>query len=138
LKRDQFDLFQIEFSFAILLILSIAVKDWAKPPLDHVDPYHLGIRFVGFIMVNFLLRFICSEVCFAAFGSQIFVDADLLVSLRPEYFWTRLILPRQSAVTLFVLGGAARSDCHWRVARSRTEPVWGWASGVVCLAQTFA
>jgi hypothetical protein len=27
----------------------IAVKDWAKPPLDHVDPYHLGIRFVGFL-----------------------------------------------------------------------------------------
>jgi hypothetical protein len=21
-----------------------AVKDWAKTPLDHVDPYHLGIR----------------------------------------------------------------------------------------------
>jgi hypothetical protein len=40
LKRDQFDLFQIEFSFAILLILSIAVKDWAKPSLNHVDPHH--------------------------------------------------------------------------------------------------
>jgi hypothetical protein len=40
LKRDQFDLFQIEFSFAILLFLSIAVKDWAKPPSDHIDPYH--------------------------------------------------------------------------------------------------
>jgi hypothetical protein len=40
LKRDQFDLFQIEFSFAILLFLSIAVKDCANPPSDHVDPYH--------------------------------------------------------------------------------------------------
>jgi hypothetical protein len=66
LKRDQFDLFQIEFSFAILLFLSIAVKDWAKPPSDHVDPYHLGIRFVGFLTAEFvveiawfLLRFIC-------------------------------------------------------------------------------
>jgi hypothetical protein len=29
-----------------------AVKDWAKTPLDHVDPYHLGIRFVGFLTVN--------------------------------------------------------------------------------------
>jgi hypothetical protein len=62
LKRDQFDLFQIEFSFAILLILSIIMKDWAKPPLDHVDLYHLGIRFVGFIMVNLLLRFICWKI----------------------------------------------------------------------------
>jgi hypothetical protein len=25
----------------------IAVKDWAKPPSDHVDPYHLGIRLLG-------------------------------------------------------------------------------------------
>jgi hypothetical protein len=31
------------------LSLLIAVKDWAKNPLDHVDPYHLGIRFVGFL-----------------------------------------------------------------------------------------
>jgi hypothetical protein len=56
LKRDQFDLFQIEFSFAILLILSIAVKDWAKPPLDHVDLYHLGIRFVGFLTMKFIVK----------------------------------------------------------------------------------
>jgi hypothetical protein len=32
-----------------LLLCLIAVKDWAKPPSDHVDPYHLGIRFVGFL-----------------------------------------------------------------------------------------
>jgi hypothetical protein len=36
----------------------IAVKDWAKPPSDHVDPYHLGIRFVGFLTAIFLPRFI--------------------------------------------------------------------------------
>jgi hypothetical protein len=56
LKRDQFDLFQIEFSFAILLFLSIAMKDWAKHHLDHADPYHLGIRFVGFITAEFVVE----------------------------------------------------------------------------------
>jgi hypothetical protein len=35
----------------------IAVKDWAKPPSDHIDPYHLGIRFVGFLTVNLFLSF---------------------------------------------------------------------------------
>jgi hypothetical protein len=35
------------------------MKDWAKPPLDHVDPYHLGIRFVGFLTAIFLPQFIC-------------------------------------------------------------------------------
>ena len=33
----------------MLLFVLIAVKDWAKTLLDHVDPYHLGIRAVGFI-----------------------------------------------------------------------------------------
>jgi hypothetical protein len=61
LKRDQFDLFQIKFSFAILLILSITVKDWAKPPLDHVDPHHKISHLEGKgppsgICVNFLSR----------------------------------------------------------------------------------
>jgi hypothetical protein len=46
----------MEISFAIFLILSIAVKDWAKPPLDHVDPYYLGIRFVSFLMVKFVVE----------------------------------------------------------------------------------
>jgi hypothetical protein len=32
-----------------LAVCLIAVKDWAKAPSDHVDPYHLGIRFVGFL-----------------------------------------------------------------------------------------
>jgi hypothetical protein len=41
-----------------LLLCLIAVKDWAKPPLGHVDPYHLGIRFVGFITANLLLSFL--------------------------------------------------------------------------------
>jgi hypothetical protein len=47
----------------------IAVKDWAKPPSDHIDPYHLGIRFVGFITAEFfveidlfLLRFLCCTI----------------------------------------------------------------------------
>jgi hypothetical protein len=56
LKRDQFDLFQIEFSSAILLLCLIAVKDWAKPLSDHVDPYHLGIRFVGFLTAKFVVE----------------------------------------------------------------------------------
>jgi hypothetical protein len=43
LKRDQFDLFQIEFSCCYLAVRLIAVKDWAKPPSDHVDPYHYPI-----------------------------------------------------------------------------------------------
>ena len=30
-------------------VFVIAVKDWAKTLSDHVDPYHLGIRFVGFL-----------------------------------------------------------------------------------------
>jgi hypothetical protein len=46
LKRDQFDLFQIEFSFALLLFLSIAVKDWAKP---------LRITLIRIILVSDLL-----------------------------------------------------------------------------------
>jgi hypothetical protein len=37
------------------------VKDWAKPLLDHVDPYHLGIRFVGFLTAIFLLRLMRSS-----------------------------------------------------------------------------
>jgi hypothetical protein len=77
LKRDQFDLFQIVFSFAILLILSITVKDWAKPPLDHIDPYHLGIRFVGFLTAKFVV-----EINFLA---EIYVlEFDLLKSMPPE------------------------------------------------------
>jgi hypothetical protein len=32
------------------------VKDWAKPPLDHANMYHLGIRFVGFIMAEFVVE----------------------------------------------------------------------------------
>jgi hypothetical protein len=43
------------------------VKDWAKPPSDHVDLYHLGIRFVGFITTNLLLRFL---YWFAEFSDQ--------------------------------------------------------------------
>jgi hypothetical protein len=54
LKRDQFDLFQIEFSCCYLAVRLIAVKDWAKTPSDHVDPYHLGIRFVGFLTAKFV------------------------------------------------------------------------------------
>jgi hypothetical protein len=46
----------------------IAVKDSAKPPSDHVDPYHLGIRFVGFLTANLLLRFI---YWFAEFSDQL-------------------------------------------------------------------
>jgi hypothetical protein len=34
------------------------MKGWAKLPLDHVDLYHLGIRFVGFLTVIFLLVFV--------------------------------------------------------------------------------
>jgi hypothetical protein len=39
-----------------LLLCLITVKDWAKPLSDHVDPYHLGIRFVGFLTANLVLR----------------------------------------------------------------------------------
>jgi hypothetical protein len=35
-----FDLSQIQFSCCYLAVHLIAVKDWAKPPSDHVDPYH--------------------------------------------------------------------------------------------------
>jgi hypothetical protein len=55
----------------ILLFRLIAVKDWAKPPSDHVNPYHLGIRFVGFLTAVlaeiYLLNLICCED-FAAGG----------------------------------------------------------------------
>jgi hypothetical protein len=53
------------------------VKDWAKPPSDHVDPYHLGIRFVGSLTAVlaeiYLLKFallleaICSSYCWPLF-----------------------------------------------------------------------
>jgi hypothetical protein len=55
----------------------IAVKDWAKPPSDHVDPYHLGIRFVGFLTA------VLAEIYLAAV-------CDLLVNLLPE-----AVTPRQ-------------------------------------------
>jgi hypothetical protein len=65
LKRAQFDLFQIKFSYCYLAVRLIAMKDWAKPPLDHADPYHLGIRFVGFLTAVlaeiYLLNLICCE-----------------------------------------------------------------------------
>jgi hypothetical protein len=32
------------------------VKDWAKPLPGHVDPYHLGIRFVGFVTAKFVVK----------------------------------------------------------------------------------
>jgi hypothetical protein len=43
----------------ILLVRLIAVKHWDKTLLDDVDPYHLGIRFVGFLTVILLLIYIC-------------------------------------------------------------------------------
>lgn len=47
------------------------MKDWAKTPLDHVDPYHLGIRFVGFLTAILLLIYICcSAEEFAAGGAK--------------------------------------------------------------------
>jgi hypothetical protein len=52
-----------------LAVCLIAVKDWAKPPSDHADPYHLGIRFVGFLTAVlaeiFLLKFalLSAEIC---------------------------------------------------------------------------
>jgi hypothetical protein len=40
------------------------VKDWAKPPSDHVDPYHLGIRFVGFLTAKFDIEIdFLAEIC---------------------------------------------------------------------------
>jgi hypothetical protein len=42
-----------------------------KTPLDHVDPYHLCIRFVIFLMAIFLLRFICRGYWCASFCSNI-------------------------------------------------------------------
>jgi hypothetical protein len=53
------------------------MKDWVKPPLNHVDPYHLGIRFIGFLTVKFIV-----EIDFLA---EIYVlEYDLLKSLPPE------------------------------------------------------
>jgi hypothetical protein len=52
-----FDLIYLKFNS--LVVRLIAVKDWAKTPLNHVDLYHLGMRFIGFLTVNVLLRFIC-------------------------------------------------------------------------------
>jgi hypothetical protein len=55
----------------------IAVKDWAKPSLDHVDPYHLGIRFVGFLTAKFIV-----EIDLVA---GIYVhEFDRLLKLLPE------------------------------------------------------
>jgi hypothetical protein len=48
LKRDQFDLFQIEFSFVSCCLFDRRER-LGQTPSDHVDPYHLGIRFVGFL-----------------------------------------------------------------------------------------
>jgi hypothetical protein len=55
----------------------IAVKDWAKPPLDHVDPYHLGIRFVGFLTAKFIV-----EIDLVA-GIYV-LEFDRLLKLLPE------------------------------------------------------
>jgi hypothetical protein len=53
------------------------VKDWAKPPLDHVDPYHLDIRFVGFITAIFFVKI--------DFIAEIYLlEVVLLKSLLPE------------------------------------------------------
>ena len=56
-NRRGFVLIYLGFSlFVILLLFLIAVKDWAKTLLDHVDPYHLGIRFVGFLTAKFVVE----------------------------------------------------------------------------------
>jgi hypothetical protein len=73
-----------------LLLCLIAVKDWAKPPSDHADPYHLGIRFVGFITAEFVVedRFVLlsfyllrSSFCWFAYG-----DCSAEEIRRPDCF----------------------------------------------------
>jgi hypothetical protein len=54
------------------------VKDWDKPPLDHVDPYHLGIRFIWFLTAEFVV-----EIDFVA--EIYFLEFDLLRSLLPKH-----------------------------------------------------
>jgi hypothetical protein len=72
----------------------IAVKDWAKPPLVHVDPYHLGIRFVGFIMVKFVV-----EIDFLA---EIYLlEVVLLKSLLPEAICQHTIHEVSDCIVLF-------------------------------------
>jgi hypothetical protein len=141
LKRDQFDLFQIEFSFAILLILSIAVKDWAKPPLDHVDPYHLGIRFVGFLTAIFLRRFIfrgrsarpCSKTDNRICCQRLFAKTPVCSSDCAENFAADSDLPTQRCRSIIfcwrfdgIFVNAADRICYFGSA----------PEGVLCLEET--
>jgi hypothetical protein len=72
----------------------IAVKDWAKPPLDHVDPYHLGIRFVGFITAKFVV-----EIDFLA---EIYLlEVVLLKSLLPEVICQHTSCEVSDCIVLF-------------------------------------
>jgi hypothetical protein len=63
----------------------IAVKDWAKPPSDHVDPYHLGIRFVGFLMAVlaeiYLLKFALLLEAICCWRRPAVVDLDEIRSI---------------------------------------------------------
>jgi hypothetical protein len=66
----------------------IIVKDWAKPPSDHVDPYHLGIRFVGFLTVVlveiYLLKFALLLEAICCWRRPAVVDLDeILLFLAP-------------------------------------------------------
>jgi hypothetical protein len=58
IARNLREISLIYFRLSSLLYLAvclIAVKDWAKPPSDHVDPYHLGIR-ARFITAEFVVE----------------------------------------------------------------------------------
>jgi hypothetical protein len=63
----------------------IDVKDWANPPSDHVDPYHLGIRFVEFLTA------VLAEIYLAAV-------CDLLAKLLPE-----AVTPRQQCSSVHLV-----------------------------------
>ncbi len=60
------------------------MKDWAKPPSDHVDPYHLGIRFVGFLTTNFSSGFDLRIVLLGQFTDHIGWKVVLIAGFQIE------------------------------------------------------
>jgi hypothetical protein len=55
----------------------------ALTPLDHIDPYHLGIRFIGFLTAKFVV-----EIEFLA---EIYLlEVDLPKSLLPEVIYQHI------------------------------------------------
>jgi hypothetical protein len=94
----------------------IAVKDWAKPPSDHVDPYHLGIRFVGFLTAEFVVEIdlVLAEIYLLKFA----------LLLEAIYCWRRSTVVDLDEILLFLTPIDSHPglcfDC--KTDRDRTEP----------------